>query len=214
MNKVRINSFFIIRLMGVMFVAFALVACSNEANEENVENNRNMVHNENADREEHIIALEAQIEHLTAHFNNTRDAHEAKLAELQRQNNELQYDLMLTNKAIQSFPTAWPAVQTFVEAYFSLDLDTVQHMLSDKYTVHEESISFKYEDEELHIPHTALIRSIDNYQLNSFGYAKERSSPSMFFQVMTYDENSSGFINLYMLRRGHEWIVDTFEFDI
>ena len=198
-----------LKLGSIILALFLLLGCNDDENNfaESVREENTVMENYSADIEE----LNRTIEDLQEKL----DLLDYKFTKLSVQMKELEYEFMVTNKTMTSFPSAWPVVQNFVDAYFALDLDAMQELISDKYTVHAESISYVHDSEgRIHMPHLALKGKIDSHFLNSFGYHPMQSNTLFFFQIMFVRDNQSGFMNLHMKRNDDKWMVEAIEFDI
>lgn len=196
-----------LKLGVVVMLLLTLLGCSNE--EKPVTN----AHTEYTDLKEYLINFEEDLSIKLINLQEKLDSLEKELNKLTKKNRDLEYELMLTNSAMTTFPSAWPAAQTFLDAYFNQDLDIIQQMLNERYTVSEKGISTVSEGEEILMPFV-VKNDNDSYYLNTFG----KIQSGLFVQIMIVAENesdaSAGFINLQMVRRGHEWSIKDLSFDI
>lgn len=128
------------------------------------------------------------------------------------QNEKLEEKVVTHEVLIKQFPTAWPAAQQFLDAYFSLDFNTMREMLSDQLTVGEESVSYVYSNEEVHIPHVGLVRHDIDYTLSNFSHDLNASDRNMIFVVRVRTEVGESGMVLKLQPKNNGWEIVHFEF--
>ncbi len=137
---------------------------------------------------------------------------EEEINELDANNQELEGMIAQQTEEEEYFVYSYYLAEQFIESYIDKDINSMRSLVSDEFTISNDYISYRYDDEEItySLPDKGLT-----YRLNSYGYENENLS----FQYRVYEEPSKGIVNGYFINLeisliNGQWQITNIEFDI